>query len=198
MWCIIISYLHKHVNMGTENLIYWSYMSKTTNHIRDTYYDSLLELLLPQVPLLSPPLPFPKKHIQSFSPFPFPHSPLFPPLQPSLYVPKAFFNATPSWGKPERVAITFTHVGVPHADNRVIIQPDYNGYTRIGYASHWNHELAVYVWAARHLLKANLWHVAFNHRKVSECIHLKFMVSGQSNKPTNQQAYTHMCAMQSC
>ena len=108
--------------MGTENLIYWSYMSKTTNYIKDTYYDSLLELLPPpiQVPFLSPPPPSLKIHIQSFSPFPFPHSPIFPPLQPSLYVPKAFFNAAPSWGKPERVAITFTHVGDPHADNRAI------------------------------------------------------------------------------
>ena len=38
-------------------------------------------------------------------------------------------------------------------------------------------------------------------REIFECAHLKFMVSGrskQTNKQTNVQAYTHVCAMQSC
>ena len=36
----------------------------------------------------------------------------------------------------------------------------------------------------------------FNHHKMFECAHLKFMVSSRS-KQTSQQAYTHACAMQS-
>ena len=42
--------------------------------------------------------------------------------------------------------------------------------------------------------------VDIHHREIFECAHLKCTVSGrskQTNKQTNKQAYTHMCAMQS-
>ena len=68
-------------------------------------------------PLLLPP---PEKIHSEFLPFSL--STFSPPPSPASFFTftQCIFNTAPSWGKPEQVAITLTHVDVPHADNRDI------------------------------------------------------------------------------
>ena len=54
----------------------------------------------------------------------------------------------------------------------------------------WSFTLILLVFAKVHI------GVTFNHHEMFECVHLEFMVSGQS-KQTSIYRYTHACAMQS-
>ena len=69
------------------------YMSNTTNHIRNTYYDSLLELLPRpvQVSLLSSP-PLPKNTFKVSPLFPFPILPSSLPYKLPLHILKSFLT----------------------------------------------------------------------------------------------------------